>query len=699
MNRIAALLLLLSWALPLQALPDRVLLVGVSKYAPEVVEIAPPLRGPGNDVGLMYHVFKNAGVTDDQFRVLSDEPATLPEQVRSKVRQPGREEILSALDDLARNAQPGEEIVVFLAGHGAQIPAVSMRDEPDGLDEVFLPSGFSLGAQNEFQNAIADHEIGARIDQMVAAGAHVWLVADTCHSGSLRRSDGVNAVSRLVDLSGQSTGKPDPGLSVDLAPIPSDAAGSFVGFYAASAGSLTFETIPVEAGVPHGTLTWALAQALRNGRAETYRSLASEVTKGLFKIDHGRSNPAFSGTLASRHVLADTSDANGFPIAIEDEVLIFAGKLDGLEVGTRVAIQTDKGETLFQTHIEEAVLTRSRAFLPSGGTPKLDGLLMRENLDPERFRERWLVDRAPQLSAVPLERALNFSLRIDVSKLGDTGVPLQLAKKLGPSVDLVDQQGAFSLEQIDDRIYLSPTSEGAAEAMSVSASPVSIEELSNLLHRVAKARALHKIAENLETSPLSQVLDVDLSIATGVENEGNCKPGEAARRVYSVFAPMPIPVMHCDRVTVAVSNHGADDVDITPLYIAADRQVYFLQGYQNSEKGGWRIKSGASGKLTYTEATRLKDGSELATGAMHLLLLAVKAPPDGDPIDFRYLQASSPPSRQRAGFVSGLSQLLDTAGFGLALRRSIGQHVMRESGARVIAIETVSDAEFSQRNN
>ncbi len=677
---------------------DQVLLIGVTDYAPEVTEIAQPLNGPGNDVALLLDVFQDAGVEAHAFTVLTDRPETLSKDWAKKARRPERQEILDALDLLVAGVAPGQRIVVFLAGHGAQVSAPDALEEPDGLDEVFLPADFAIRGRGEFANQITDGEIGTRIDQLVAGGAHVWLIADTCHSGSLRRSDGSDAVPRFLDLSIGGTGQPDAAPLIDVTSNAADA-GSFVGFYGAAAGSLAFETRARATGTTHGLLTLALADALRDGEADTFRALAGRVSARLWQIGRGRANPVFAGALAQEQMLAkDGEGADAFAVTVGTRLEISGGLLDGIERGTEIEISASDGAPLFRVEISQSDLTRAFADLPKGASRNLDDRLLGEGLDPERMRFRWLKDRAPGLSAKVKKSVVNFGIGVAIPKQTSKGLRSGV-EALAPLVQITSEQPDLTLEPEGDRLYLRPAPAGAAEAMSVRDDRGGHDRLPGILRRTAKTRALLSVAEALRDTPVSRAMTASISIVSGREaSQGGCDP-TALRRTFQSNAPRPARVGHCDKITLSVTNDGSAAIDITPLYLAPDNQIYFLTDFDGSEKGGWRVSSGMTETLTYTEATRFPDGTLLATGPMHLLLLAVVAKGDGDPVDFRYLQDLSPPARLRSADVTPLAQLLDAAGFGLALTRSIGQHDLGAGGALIIPIETIADERLAEKSD
>ena len=102
--------------------------------------------------------------------------------------RPTRENIVKGVQHLLAKSLAGDQAVIVLAGHGAQIPASAPAPgaghvEVDGLDEVFLPADVKSWAEGRLENAIIDDEIG----QFRQKGVHVWVVFDCCHASGLAR--------------------------------------------------------------------------------------------------------------------------------------------------------------------------------------------------------------------------------------------------------------------------------------------------------------------------------------------------------------------------------------------------------------------------------------------------------------------------------------------------------------------------------
>ncbi len=167
------------------------LLVGCTRY-----DCLPPalsnLEGPGNDVVLLRKVLQ------ERFHFPEENITVLSESAGDDNR-PTLAHIRREFDRLLHRIRSGDQVVILLSGHGSQQPDQPPLDEADGLDELFLPADARPPRDGEevWSNVLADDELGERTQQLIDRGVHVWLIADSCHSGTLLRGGGeVGARSR-----------------------------------------------------------------------------------------------------------------------------------------------------------------------------------------------------------------------------------------------------------------------------------------------------------------------------------------------------------------------------------------------------------------------------------------------------------------------------------------------------------------------
>jgi len=281
---------------PVQAGENRALLVGVSGYPGlserlrlnRGVDRDPRRDGPANDVGLIRELLvQDKGFPSQNVTVLADGIQGEP--------KPTRDAILGGLSALAKKSGKGDFVFLFFAGHGSQQPVSQSTEgvsEPDGFDEIFLPydvSGWNMDAK-EVQNAILDDEMGAAITRIRNTGAFVWVVFDSCHSGTMTRGGAddetqTRYVDPIADLGipveaqmaaqAKATETLSRGVPAAEAPIEdavdlNPGAGGYVGFFAVQSNQQTQQTMlprRVKGRKSHGWFTFSIAQVVRQNQA------------------------------------------------------------------------------------------------------------------------------------------------------------------------------------------------------------------------------------------------------------------------------------------------------------------------------------------------------------------------------------------------------------------------------------------------
>jgi hypothetical protein len=647
----------------------RVLLVGVQEYAPAIAARAPSLSGPANDVALMRRMLLRLGTPSEAITTLV---SGAPHPTYGPLSADGpatRAQILAALDRLVEVAGQGDEVVILLAGHGAVLPAAGRHADADGLDEVFLPADFELsetGGVTTVRNHIRDEELGSRLSAILGRGASVWLIADTCHAAGIERNAAAigrgPGVARVLPLGDWETGTlrdgnpPEPGADGPSALGPGAAmsgSAAFVGFYAAPSGSLALEA-PLGAasadeagGRPvHGLLTWAVVQALSRGETARFSDLARAARAGAWAWGWPAPEPVFAGDLARATGLPGDGAAGLAVRAAPDGTLrLGGGRLDGIGAGDVIDVVLSPGDGRFAVEVIAAGLVEA-AVVPvigAAGEGALAALIAAEGLEPVRFRDRWLADRAPAMVArtQPAHRAG----AVRVARPGD--LPPALSDRIEAALALASTS-----------IALSPVAPGAEAdiALSVGAGaigaawdPVQVEggqirrsigatvpEIAELIVRAARARRLVSAAQAFAATPTARALSAEALVAPAERSSGPCTP----------LADVPVAALPgsapsstagpCDHVQLRLENLGAGPLDVAPFYLAPDGALHYLQGYPGGDLFGLRLDPGAVAFVSFTE-----DGS--LAGPVRLIVLALSAQPDAPyPVDLRALAAPGP---------------------------------------------------------
>ncbi|MHA7772588.1 caspase family protein [Roseibium sp. M-1] len=248
-----ALLSALAFAAPATAGQWRALVIGVDAY-----ENVAPLKGAVNDARDIADTLKAAGVSD--LTTLYDAAAS-------------RQAVLTAWENLVERADQDDVLVLSYAGHGAQEPEWVKGSEEDGLDEVFILSGFDLNAPGNGER-LRDDDIAAML--LAAGGRSVLVLADSCHSGTMTRS----IDPRIKRLGTRLVGLPpfendvlrSSPLPPFLAKVEADTSATDmqelpnVVYVGATVDGQVIPELQI-AGEPRGALSWAFARGVE-GRAD-----------------------------------------------------------------------------------------------------------------------------------------------------------------------------------------------------------------------------------------------------------------------------------------------------------------------------------------------------------------------------------------------------------------------------------------------
>ena len=135
-------------------------LIGASTY-----RNLPPdksLRAPANDVRRMRDALRALGVAPHDIALYAD-------GVEGSLADPTAAVIEQVFDALPPRIGAGDHVVIYLSGHGTQIPDDN-GDEDDGFDEAFLPVDAippPAGAERfDMTNVIRDDRIGELVDAL-----------------------------------------------------------------------------------------------------------------------------------------------------------------------------------------------------------------------------------------------------------------------------------------------------------------------------------------------------------------------------------------------------------------------------------------------------------------------------------------------------------------------------------------------------
>jgi hypothetical protein len=104
------------------------------------------------------------------------------------LENPGKKEIVAALNRLALATGPNDSMVVYYAGHGWVVESTKL-----GYWQL------ADSDANQPQTWLSNNDIGKMIGQLGAS--QVALISDSCYSGSLVSSERIRATTKTVDPS------------------------------------------------------------------------------------------------------------------------------------------------------------------------------------------------------------------------------------------------------------------------------------------------------------------------------------------------------------------------------------------------------------------------------------------------------------------------------------------------------------------
>jgi hypothetical protein len=363
---------------PAPSVETYALLVGCTEYPelakqfPDTYEASIRLRGPANDVELMRHTLVHVlDVEEQRITVLIGWPD-------DEALRPTRKNILRHLGRLAKLEAAGARVVIYLAGHGSQQrDARQGPEEPDGMDEIFLPADVRGASRStgRVPNAITDDEIGRHTRNIRDSGADVWLIIDACHSGTMLRGApnvGDSPPSmRLRSIPASvlgSTPAPDrePRGGYREAQELGDAsmAGIAAMYGAQSYGSAPEMDLPKgsDDAEAHGLFTYLLAQELTKSHGQiTYEELGNRVVASYQAFPCRITIPVAEGDLAREISTGEASTGPRLLLSVraDGSQWLAAGRMAGIQPGAIVELTDLEGEVLGRAEVLEASLHES----------------------------------------------------------------------------------------------------------------------------------------------------------------------------------------------------------------------------------------------------------------------------------------------------------------------------------------------------
>lgn len=673
------------------------LLIGVTRY-PNLTGC--DLKGPANDALIMSMLLQNKfSFPQSSLVVLSE-----AEGEKLATNYPTRANIEREFKRLATAVRSGDQVVILMAGHGSQQPESenSLYTESDGLDEIFLPRDCGPwsgeGANAKVENAIIDDEMSLWLKAIQDRGARVWLIMDSCHSGTMTR--GIAEVARQLPADAGSLKIPAEALAKarkraeDRQPrgeatsehphsplAKSVGQSGLVAIYACQPHETTVEReMPAEGSEqkPYGLLTYTISQVLNQSEtALSYDDLLTQVQARYTFMRRTSPTPMIEGPDRKYEVLGATelsrskislSETNG-------RLTINAGRFHGLTSGSVLAVYPPLGkgksdQRLGHVRIVKLLITQAEVEpCEFDGTPApgsetiVGGRCEVASIDYGDAKLKVAIDAKALASEKRLGEVLDKIARERLSLITAVTTP---------------SEADWILRVVKEEVHLIRASEVAGTAAPFNRAPLDSklhDLLKQQLHAIARAENLLRTASNPADRAIRGVSPptVELNLVL-LKDEADPK---------GTPVPLPNPRFKTgDVVRYELHNPGRTPLDVTVLYVDSRYGVsplFPIDGENNRLQPGDRVKIPPAAV-----------GDETA-GREHIVVIAVKGTGDR-PNDFTVLaQPSLEQARAAAkGLKHPLMELCEGTVFGLEGKRGAPRRAQVETyHLQVVPVDVV----------
>jgi hypothetical protein len=674
------------------------LLVGVTKY--DHLSRDKHLIGPANDVRLMRRLL------EERYQFPAEAIVSLTEAEGSPDRRPTRANIERAFHRLAEEAREGDQVVILLAGHGDRQPESDPPDpdfpEPDGLDEIFLPAdiGKGQGSPMRVPNAIVDNELGQWLRAITAKKAHVWIIFDCCHSGTMTRGNEVvrelppdtlipqeelDRARRRAAAREKTRGAAPTRSAPLVAREPSD---YLVALYACRSQETTPECPQPAASRDkkyHGLLTYTLVDVLTRSAPSkaplTYRELVQRIQVRYAGRPQGSPTPTVEGKGQDRVVLGTEQPARSRIRLTHDRggYKVNAGDLYGLTTGSVLAVYSPAG-----TDVEPKLLGHVRV----GVVQPFEAAV-----EPCAYEKTPLASDLPDFSScqpVFIDYGLRrFKVAVQLPQEQEAARP-KLLKALEPLagekdglVEIVKepQEAEWLVRLGKGKVLLAEASGNRAPfELPGPDSPDLADALGQNLVKVFRARNLIALASRFESERYRGEAAVNIEVEV-LRHKWPRDRGEVVPRPAGgwVFHPG-------DLISFRVKNNSPSlAVDVTLLVIGSDFQIDAF--YPKKDETGKTLKKGES---LDTPPPWGEIGADPPFGPECLVVIAV--PAKNPPVDFGALAQDGLKQARAAdrndSLRSPLGELLQFAMYGSGSGRTLKRSVAEQHGMRALTWRT-----------
>jgi len=661
------------------------LLVGVTDYPSLSDDLQ--LDGPVNDIRAISKMLKQKGFESSNIQIYAE--------LIKGAKSPTKKHIMDGLASLAKKTNDNSFVYLQFSGHGSQQPAPKNSDEADGRDEIFLPKDIGKwdDALGKVKNAIVDNEVRDAVQKIRNTGASVWVVFDSCHSGTMARGliktrnvDPIKGLgiperrfslntNRIISMRGKDNGKDDTMMRGTFS-SKSNIQGKMIAFYAAQSTETTPE-MKLPRGVnatkqkSYGLFTYALLKALGSSSHISYRQLSERIFQIYSELDWSGSRPLVEGD-QDEGVFGETVGKAIRQWALDKDddghLTVPAGSMHMLSEGAILAVVS------MPTSLDEDALGYLSASEVDDFSSTLAPVIKKgENIDYHAFD---LKDFKWGQYARLVDPNLHYELKIfsDMSGTSHTGINAAIERFRKDGIKNVNVHWVDTLEDADlrimgknNRVYLLAPGEDIASQNTISAEfsftegphdPQLESWLSSSIASIAKVKNLMTLSMGVGTS------FPDVKMKVTVKRKVMVKQKPEFKEINIDGATIP-DLKNKDVVRFEVENNASQAMDITILFKDSNYGLTLIfpqSGHSN------RIES--LGKKTVKLGTIQ---SKTSLGREGLIVIAVPAKKDSPRSDFAFLAQKSISTVKQKGIGHALIQrsLFETAGFDMPRKRGL----------------------------
>lgn len=716
-TKILAMICFSLWTSQIMATEKYALLVGVSHY-PNLEERF-QLKGPANDVALIQQVLLEKGFAENHIQILAD-------GLTSKM--PTRKNILTALDHLTQQVNADDFVLLHFSGHGSQQPVSATNqthNEPDGLDEIFLPRDIGNWQDDigMVKNAIVDDEFKKYLTILRNKGVSSWLIFDSCHSGTMTRGISKTAIRERrvsphalgvptqalesVRQAQKSRGSLSRGVRGLNSPIETplmetelpksrgslsrglrglnetmvDKQGSYVAFYAAQTTETTPE-MPLPVGYPdkrsYGLFTYTLAEVLTQYDNITYRQAGQLVLQRYAAQNHFSPTPSYEGTLMDAPIFGTQNTQRIPQWQIQTklrQLQIATGQLHGLAKGSILAIVPDSAASkeailgyvqITRVGISESIIKsiayNKKPVLPIQNIPK--------NAYARLVESKISLTLRIALPPEPLARTKLSTPEIQARRV--LAKMIQSQQDFGVNLIWVpaDEDADLYLLLKADQLWLLPPTGELVEKGPHKNHSIRLNTTEQDLHdklvssfqAIAKVISLLRMSQQMPRGLFANQILINVNV-------------ERAGQSINFTADKILTLSGGDIMTLSVENKSHSAVDVTILFIDSEYGITSMYPAEYGEIN--RIEAGGNDWL---ELELYAD----TIGIERLVIIATEAKSNAMMKDFSFL--AQPRLPRTRGSKRNLYDLFLEAGFGVQKPGTRGAKIRKGLNQTVIKV-------------